>query len=564
MTTDPAKPWLDSYAEGVPHEIPLPTGSLSDLMRASVSEFGERPAIEFFGREWTYAQLGSEIDRAAEGLRRLGVRKGDRVAIVLPNCPQHVAAFYAILRLGAIIIEHNPLYTPRELRHQFEDHGAKVVIAWDRTVADIQAFPDDVAVDRIISVDMTRAMPMRLRMLLRLPVARARAQRAELTRRVHDTLPWEDLLADAPIRASVPGPAVDDVALIQYTSGTTGSPKGATLTHLNLGVNAAQARAWVPQITRGDCVVYAVLPLFHAYGLTLCLTFAMSMGARLVMFPRFDPDLVLPVVRKHPPTFLPAVPPIYDRLTKAAEEAGVPLAGIRIAISGAMPLSQSVITPWEEATGGYLVEGYGLSETSPVLMANPVADNRKQGTVGLPLPNTEVRVVDPDDPTTEVAPGEKGELVVRGPQVFSGYWNKPEETADVFVDGWFRTGDIVRIDEDGFVSIVDRIKDLVITGGFNVSPTEVEDALRGFPGVADIAIVGIPNDRDGEHVAAAVVEKPGEHVDGAALRAYARENLAHYKAPKHVYIVEELPKSLIGKVIRRKVRDQLLDRSVER
>jgi long-chain acyl-CoA synthetase len=564
MTTDPAKPWLDSYAEGVPHEIPLPTGSLSDLMRASVSEFGERPAIEFFGREWTYAQLGSEIDRAAEGLRRLGVRKGDRVAIVLPNCPQHVAAFYAILRLGAIIIEHNPLYTPRELRHQFEDHGAKVVIAWDRMVADIQAFPDDVAVDRIISVDMTRAMPMRLRMLLRLPVARARAQRAELTRRVHDTLPWEDLLADAPIRASVPGPAVDDVALIQYTSGTTGSPKGATLTHLNLGVNAAQARAWVPQITRGDCVVYAVLPLFHAYGLTLCLTFAMSMGARLVMFPRFDPDLVLPVVRKHPPTFLPAVPPIYDRLTKAAEEAGVPLAGIRIAISGAMPLSQSVITPWEEATGGYLVEGYGLSETSPVLMANPVADNRKQGTVGLPLPNTEVRVVDPDDPTTEVAPGEKGELVVRGPQVFSGYWNKPEETADVFVDGWFRTGDIVRIDEDGFVSIVDRIKDLVITGGFNVSPTEVEDALRGFPGVADIAIVGIPNDRDGEHVAAAVVEKPGEHVDGAALRAYARENLAHYKAPKHVYIVEELPKSLIGKVIRRKVRDQLLDRSVER
>jgi long-chain acyl-CoA synthetase len=564
MTTDPAKPWLDSYAEGVPHEIPLPTGSLSDLMRASVSEFGERPAIEFFGREWTYAQLGSEIDRAAEGLRRLGVRKGDRVAIVLPNCPQHVAAFYAILRLGAIIIEHNPLYTPRELRHQFEDHGAKVVIAWDRMVADIQAFPDDVAVDRIISVDMTRAMPMRLRMLLRLPVARARAQRAELTRRVHDTLPWEDLLADAPIRASVPGPAVDDVALIQYTSGTTGSPKGATLTHLNLGVNAAQARAWVPQITRGDCVVYAVLPLFHAYGLTLCLTFAMSMGARLVMFPRFDPDLVLPVVRKHPPTFLPAVPPIYDRLTKAAEEAGVPLAGIRIAISGAMPLSQSVITPWEEATGGYLVEGYGLSETSPVLMANPVADNRKQGTVGLPLPNTEVRVVDPDDPTTEVAPGEKGELVVRGPQVFSAYWNKPEETADVFVDGWFRTGDIVRIDEDGFVSIVDRIKDLVITGGFNVSPTEVEDALRGFPGVADIAIVGIPNDRDGEHVAAAVVEKPGEHVDGAALRAYARENLAHYKAPKHVYIVEELPKSLIGKVIRRKVRDQLLDRSVER
>jgi len=559
MPTDPAKPWLDSYAEGVPHEIPLPTGSLSDLIRASVAEFGPRTAIEFFGREWSYAELGAQIDRAAEGLRRLGVRKGDRVALVLPNCPQHVVAFYAVLRLGAIVIEHNPLYTPRELRHQFEDHGAKVVITWDKLVPQIQAFPDDVAVDRIISVNMTKAMPGRLRLLLSLPIPAARTQRAELTQRVHDTLPWEDLLADQPIAASVPGPSVDDVALIQYTSGTTGNPKGATLTHLNLGVNAAQARAWVPTIKRGDCTVYAVLPLFHAYGLTLCLTFAMSMGARLVMFPRFDPDLVLPVVRKHPPTFLPAVPPIYDRLTKAAQEKGVSLEGIEIAISGAMPLSQAVITPWEASTKGYLVEGYGLSETSPVLMANQVADNRRQGTVGLPLPLTEARVVDQDDPTKVLPLGETGELVVRGPQVFSGYWNKPEATAEVFADGWFRTGDIVRIDEDGFVTIVDRIKDLVITGGFNVSPTEVEDALRGFPGVADIAIVGIPNDRDGEHVTAAVVEKPGEHVDPAALIAFAKENLAHYKAPKKVYVVDELPKSLIGKVIRRKVRDQLLD-----
>jgi long-chain acyl-CoA synthetase len=560
MSTDPARPWLDSYAEGVPREIPLPTGSLADLIRASITEFGSHVAIEFFGREWTYAELGDQIDRAAEGLRRLGVRKGDRVAIVLPNCPQHVVAFYAVLRLGAIAIEHNPLYTPRELRHQFEDHGATVAIAWDKTVPTIQAFPDDIAVDRIISVDMTKAMPARLRLLLRLPVPAARKQRAELTMRVHDVLPWEDLLADAPIKASVPGPTVDDVALIQYTSGTTGNPKGATLTHLNLGVNAAQARAWVPTITRGDCVVYAVLPLFHAYGLTLCLTFAMSMGARLVMFPRFDPDLVLPVVKRHPPTFLPAVPPIYDRLTKAAQEKGVSLDGIEIAISGAMPLSQAVITPWEESTGGYLVEGYGLSETSPVLTANPVADNRRQGTIGLPLPNTEARVVDQDDPTKEVAPGEPGELVVRGPQVFTGYWNKPEETAAVFVDGWFRTGDIVRIDEDGFIAVVDRIKDLVITGGFNVSPSEVEDALRGFPGVADIAIVGIPDARDGEHVVAAVVEKPGEHVDGGALRAYAKENLAAYKAPRQVYVVDDLPKSLIGKVIRRKVRDQLLER----
>ena len=554
------RPWIKSYAEGVPDDIELPTGSLSDLIQSSVTEFGDHVALEFFGRETSYTELGDQIDRAAEGLRKLGMRKGDPVALIMPNCPQHVVAFYAILRLGAIVIEHNPLYTARELRHQFEEHGAKFAIAWDKVVPTLQAFPDDVKLDHIVSVDMTRAMPARLRFLLRLPIPAARKQRGELTMKVSDTVPWEDLLADTGITPSVAGPTVADVAVIQYTSGTTGSPKGATLTHLNLGVNAAQARAWVPTIPRGTASVHAVLPLFHAYGLTLCLTFAMSMGARLVLFPRFDPDLVLPVIKKRPPTFLPAVPPIYERLTKAAEEKGVSLEGIEIAISGAMPLSQAVITPWENQTKGFLVEGYGLSECSPVLTANPVADNRRQGTIGLPLPGTDIRIVDPDDPTKTVGAGERGELLAKGPQVMSGYWKKPNETAEVFVDGWYRTGDIATIDEDGFIKIVDRMKELVITGGFNVSPTEVEDALRGFTGVADVAIVGLPSARDGEHVVAAVVAKAGETVDGEALRAYARENLAAYKVPKHVYLVDELPKSLIGKVLRKKVKEALLER----
>ena len=303
-----------------------------------------------------------------------------------------------------------------------------------------------------------------------------------------------------------------------------------------------------------------MLPLFHAYGLTLCLTFAMSMGARLVLFPRFDPDLVLPVIKKRPPTFLPAVPPIYERLTKAAQEKGVSLEGIEIAISGAMPLSQAIITPWEELTKGYLVEGYGLSECSPVLTANPVAHNRKQGSIGLPLPGTDIRIVNPDDPSTDMPQGEPGELLAKGPQVMSGYWKKPAETAEVFADGWYRTGDIATMDADGFITIVDRMKELVITGGFNVSPTEVEDALRGFDGVADVAIVGLPSARDGEHVVAAVVQAPGKTVDESALRAYARENMAGYKVPKHVYIVDELPKSLIGKVLRKQVKESLLQR----
>jgi long-chain acyl-CoA synthetase len=564
MSITTPRPWLSSYAEGVPDDIEPPQGSLYDLVRGSVEQYGQNVALEFFGATTTYAELGAQIDRAAEGLRLLGVQKGDPVAIVLPNCPQHVVAFYAVLRLGAIVVEHNPLYTPRELRHQFEDHGARVVIAWDKVVESIQAFPADIAVRHLVSVDLTRAMPAVMRAMLRLPVAKARESRAALTTKVRGTMPWQRLVASEPIDAHIVAPGPDDVAVIQYTSGTTGSPKGAVLTHANLGVNAAQARAWVPQVERGTSVVYAVLPMFHAYGLTLCLTFAMSMGSRLVLFPKFDPDLVLKAVKQHPPTFLPAVPPIYDRLTKSAAAEGVSLRGIEIAISGAMPLSADVVEPWEAATGGYLVEGYGLSECSPVLMANPVAPNRKAGTVGLPLPSTEARVVDPDEPTVDREPGAEGELIVRGPQVFSGYWRKPEETEAVFVEDpaggapWFRTGDIVAIDDEGFVRVVDRIKELIITGGFNVAPSEVEEAVRHHPDVEDCAVVGMPDERSGEEVVAVVVLRQGATLDEAAIRDFARNELTPYKVPRRIVQADDLPRSLIGKVLRRQVRNNLL------
>lgn len=560
MTTyHPPRPWIASYAEGVPADLEPVTGSLVDIVEASARDYPEAPALQFFGRTTSYRSLSEQIDRAAAGLRAQGVRAGDRVAIVLPNCPQHIVAFYAILRLGAVVVEHNPLYTPRELRKQFEDHGARHAIVWTKVVRTVQEFPADLAVASLISVDVTKAMPLTTRAALRLPLAKARQARQALHERVSGTLPWEDLVGSAPLPATHPRPATNDLALIQYTSGTTGTPKGASLTHRNLLSNAAQARAWVPSIVRGDgCVVYAVLPMFHAYGLTLCLTFAMSMGARLVLFPRFDPDMVLEVTKKHPATFLPLVPPIADRLLKAAREKGVSLAGTRIAISGAMALPHELVVPFEEASGGYLVEGYGLSECSPVLMANPVADNRVPGSVGLPLPGTECRVVDPDEPTRDVAPGEPGELLVRGPQVFGGYFGKPEETADVFVDGWFRTGDIVTIDDAGFVRIVDRIKELIITGGFNVAPTEVENVLRQHPQVEDVAVVGLPNERSGEEVVAAIVVSPGDDIDVEAVRSYARGILTAYKVPRRIFVVDELPKSLIGKVLRRQVRERLL------
>ncbi|GEK86191.1 long-chain-fatty-acid--CoA ligase [Microbacterium aerolatum] len=560
MTTyDPPRPWISSYADGVPEDLPPVSGSLIDIVAASARDFPDAPALEFFGQEMTYAQLQAAIDRAAAGLHALGVRSGDPVAIVLPNCPQHIIAFYAVLRLGAVVVEHNPLYTPRELRKQFEDHGAKHAIVWSKVVKTVQEFPRDLAVTSLISVDVTRAMPLMTRFALRLPVAKARESRAALTEKVRGAIAWEQVVGSEPLPASHPKPAPEDLAIIQYTSGTTGIPKGASLTHRNLLANAAQAKAWVPSIQRGKgCVVYAVLPMFHAYGLTLCLTFAMSMGARLVLFPKFDPDLVLDVVKKHPPTFLPLVPPIAERLLAAAKAKGISLAGTEIAISGAMALPHELVVPFEEASGGYLVEGYGLSECSPVLMANPVAANRVAGTVGLPLPGTECRVVDPDNPTQDVEPGAPGELVVRGPQVFSGYYGKPEATEEAFVDGWYRTGDIVTIDEAGFVRIVDRIKELIITGGFNVSPTEVENALRQHPSIADVAVVGLPGGRSGEEVVAAVVLDAGAELDEEAIRSFAREIMTPYKVPRRLFVVDELPKSLIGKVLRRQVKEKIL------
>jgi len=559
MTTfDPPRPWTASYADGVPEDLSPVDGSLVDIVAASARDYPDAVALQFFGKATTYAQMQEAIDRAAGGLRELGVGAGDPVAIVLPNSPQHIIAFYAVLRLGAVVVEHNPLYTARELRKQFEDHGAKYAIVWSKVVKTVQEFPADLAVTSLISVDVTTAMPFFTRLALKLPIAKARESRAALTEKVRGAIDWAQIVGSAPLPASHPMPATDDLAIIQYTSGTTGTPKGAALTHRNLLSNAAQAQAWVPSIRRGHgCVVYAVLPMFHAYGLTLCLTFAMSMGARLVLFPKFDPDLVLDVAKKHPATFLPLVPPIAERLLAAAKAKGVSLTGTEVAISGAMALPHELVVPFEEATGGYLVEGYGLSECSPVLMANPVADNRVPGTVGLPLPGTECRVIDPDNPTHDVEPGAPGELVVRGPQVMTGYYGKPEATEASFIDGWYRTGDIVTIDDAGFVRIVDRIKELIITGGFNVSPTEVENVVRQHPSVADAAVVGLPSGHSGEEVVAAIVLDTGAELDEESIREFARSILTPYKVPRRIFVVDELPKSLIGKVLRRQVKEKI-------
>ena len=554
------RPWLSSYGEGVPHDIAEPTETLVDMIWASTRTYRQGVALEFFGATTSYGELREEIARVANGLRKLGVGHGDRVALVLPNCPEHIVAFYAVLRLGAIVVEHNPLYTERELRHQFEDHGAKVAIAWNKVAGTILDFPVDVAVETVVHVDITRSMPATTRVALRLPIAKARESRAALTvtEPVAGGVDWQTLLKSKYLPNDAPKPALDDIAVLQYTSGTTGTPKGAILTHRNLRANAMQGEAWVPGLRKGEEVFYGVLPMFHAYGLTLCLTFAMSIGARLVLFPKFDEKLVLDAMLKSPATFLPAVPPIYERLAKAAAKRKISLAGIRFAISGAMSLPVEIVKTWENATGGLLVEGYGMTETSPVALGNPIAPTRRPGTVGVPFPSTEMRIVDPDDVSVDRGIDEEGELLIRGPQVFSGYWNRPSETAETLTsDGWLRSGDLAKVSADGFVTIVDRRKELIITGGFNVAPTEVETALLSHPSVADAAVVGLPSSRGGEDVAAVVVLAPGATLDVAALRDHCRKHLSAYKVPKTIVARDELPRSLIGKVLRRVVRDEL-------
>ncbi|TFC89094.1 long-chain fatty acid--CoA ligase [Cryobacterium sinapicolor] len=559
MSTTQQQPWVKNYQPGVPAEIELPTESLVAMLERSVFEAGDHPALEFFGRRTTYTELGDQIDRAAEGLRHLGVRAGDRVALILPNCPQHVVAFYAVLRLGAVVVEHNPLYTSRELRHQFEDHQARIVIAWDKSVESVRAFPHDIEIDHIVSVNLLLAFPAIKRLALHLPVKKLRETREALTAAAPGTIPWKELLSHDPIDPEHPRPSVDDLAALQYTSGTTGQPKGAMLTHFNLYANALQGEAWMHGAEYGKEVFYAILPMFHAFGMTLYLTYGIRKQGLLVLFPKFDPNLILDAMKKSPATVYCAVPPIYERTAVVAKERGISLRSCKYCISGAMNLPDHVVELWESVSGGLLVEGYGMTETSPVALGNPFHPTRRPGTVGVPFPSTLMKVVDLDDPTTLVAQGEPGELLLKGPQVFQGYWNNPEETAKALLPGgWLRTGDIVTVDADGFTTIVDRAKELVITGGFNVSPSEVETALRLHTDIVDAAVFGKALERGGEMVVAAVELKPGAALDEEALRAHCREHLAAYKIPRRIVTIEDMPRSMLGKILRKQVREQVL------
>ncbi|WP_315092685.1 AMP-binding protein [uncultured Cellulomonas sp.] len=558
-TVGPGRP--HTADTGVPREVPIPDEPLTAALDRAALRWPDRVAVDFLGEPTTYAELADAVARGAQVLLDLGVKPGDRVALVMPNCTGHVVAFYAALRIGAVVVEHNPTYTAGELAHQLADSGAVVALVWEKAVPRVLETLARTSLKAVVAMDLSADLPRGKRIALHLPVPRARRLRQAMCGKVPPAFPmWHRLVAKAaPLDPAHPVPSASDVALLQYTGGTTGTPKGAMLTHRNLVANAVQGHAWTG-VEPGTDVVYGVLPFFHAFGLTLCLTYAVRVGATMVAFPSFDPAMVLDAQQRLPGTFLPAVPPMLDRLATAAEASGADLTSFRYAISGAMALPAATAQKWERVTGGLVSEGYGMTETSPVALGNPLTDRRRPGTLGLPFPSTHIRVVDPTDVTREVEPGERGELLIQGPQVFAGYWGRPEETAEQLLDdGWLRTGDIVTVDETGWVVLVDRIKEVIVSGGFKVYPSQVEDHLRGMPGVADVAVVGVPGGDLGETVVAAVVLEPGAHgVDLDAIRAWGERHLARYALPRRLVVLEELPRSQVGKVLRRVVRDSVL------
>jgi len=546
-------PWATSYGPGVPLHLDHDDSTLVERLERSVRLHPDRIALDFLGATTTYARFADRVSRAAEGLRRLGVGPGDSVALVMPNCPQNVIAFYAVLRLGATVVEHNPLYTSGELHLPFLDHGARVAVVWDKVVPVIEAVRAGSALEHVVAVDLTAELPLGRRLALRLPLAKARAARAQLTAPAPDALSWRGVVTSPPLDESHPRPAADDVALLLYTSGTTGEPKGVPLRHRNLVANVVQGRAWVPGLVEGQETFLLALPLFHAYGVTVGMLLGVDLAATLVLLPRPETGLLIEAIERRLPSFVPAVPPLYDRIAAEAQRRGVSISGIRYALSGAMPLPAELVARWEAATGGLLVEGYGLTETSPVVVGNPMSTGRRPGSIGVPFPDVEVRIADADDLDRSVPLGERGELLVRGPQVFGGYRGRPHETAVAFHDGWFRTGDVVTMDAAGFITIVDRIKEVIITGGFNVYPSEVEAALRGHDGILDVAVVGLPHPSGSEEVVAAVVIADGIELDPEEMHAHARETLTGYKVPRRFVVVESLPVNAMGKVQRREV-----------
>ena len=553
------KKWHAHYPEETPTSIEYDEKPLHAYLEETASRFPEKKALYFQGKEMTFAELHTEAKKLANYLQSIGLEKDDKVAIMLPNCPQAVISYYGILMAGGIVVQTNPLYTERELEYQVNDSDAKIIICLDILVPRVSKVQEKTDLECKIVTGIKDYLPFPKNLIY--PFIQKREYNMVVkVEHSGDTHVWQTIMQTAePDYKEVEIDPKKDLALLQYTGGTTGFPKGVMLTHFNLVANLQMCEAWMYKTKPGEEVVLAILPFFHVYGMTTVMNFSVKQASKMILMPKFDAGEVLKVIDKQRPTVFPGAPTIYIGLINHPDIDKYDLSSINACLSGSAPLPVEVQEQFEEMTGGRLVEGYGLTETSPVTHANPIWGRRINGSIGLPWPDTEAKIVKVGtDEEAEV--GEVGELVVKGPQVMVGYWKNPEETENTLKDGWLYTGDMGYMDEDGYFYIVDRKKDMIIAGGYNIYPREVEEVLYEHPAIQEVAVVGVPDPYRGETVKAFIVLKDGKKVTEEELDKYCRENLAAYKVPRKYEFRDELPKTIVGKILRR----QLIEEEVKK
>ncbi len=548
--------WTRHYEEGVPVDLDMEEMTVVDYLDHAADVWGRRPALTLKGKTLTYRQLRDQVDRFATALAGLGVEKDSRVALWLPNLPQMVIGFFATLRLGAQVVNTNPLYVEREIEHQFNDAGVSVVVTldylwWTR----LRGILDRTSVEHVIVTSIPDYLPFPLSWLAPLKLKKT-GQYVKVPReeKVHFFTELIGSTEPDPPRPSYP---LEHLAVLQYTGGTTGVSKGAMLTHRNLSANVQQCHSWFPIVVEGEEVLLACLPYFHVFGMTVSMLWPVMDGAHIVLAPnpRDIPDLVKSITR-HGVTLFPAVPAIFSAINNFPGIEKLDISSIKGCFSGSAPLPVEVLQRFEELTGGKITEGFGLTESSPVTHVNPLMGMRKVGSVGIPVPGTDMKVVDVDTGTEELGPGEEGELCLAGPQIMDGYWNRPDETARTLRDGWLYTGDLARYDEDGYTFIVGRKKDMIVAAGYNVYPDEVDDVLFSHPAVLEAATIGVPDPKRGETVKSFIVLKPGAEATVDDILAHCKRELAAYKVPRIIEFVDELPKSSMMKILRRELRER--------
>lgn len=541
--------WLKHYDPGVPHEVEIPEKALPEIFEETVKKFPDHTHLKFMRGSLTYREINALADNFAAVLAKLGLKKGSRVALNLPNCPQFVFCYLGALKAGCVVIPCNPIYTERELEHQLNDSAAELMVTLSRFYPTIQRIKGKTGLRTIISTNIKEYFPGWLKILYTLAMEKKSGDRVTISDGDHRLPGLLKESAGAPVPEIKVDPGLP--ACIMYTGGTTGLPKGAVLTHRNLVANAVTIFSWMPDAEEGKEIGLALLPFFHSFGLSTCLNLSLAFCGTMLLIPQFDVKMLLGNIHRNKPTLFPGVPTMYIAIMNHPQVNKYDLTSLRTCISGAASLPLEVQKKFQEITGCRLLEGYGLSETSPVTHINPIYGKRKNGSIGIPIPGTLAKIMDMNDPDLEMKTGELGQLAIKGPQVMQGYLNQPEETAKVLRDGWLLTGDLARMDEDGFFYIVDRQKEMIISGGYNIYPREVEEVLYAHEKILEAAVVGLPDPYRGEIVKAYLVLREGETMTEEEVINYCEQNLARYKVPRQAEFKEDLPKSLVGKVLKR-------------